>query len=297
MRLMNASHPYRLPQEAWSIAAAAALFASAGLASRYAPPGVPAAVFGVARLLVGGVILAGYLGPRALATALRVLPAAPLAIAAIAMGLFQWSYFAAVDGAGLGAATLISTAVAPVFADCIEAVRRGARLSRARVAMLFLAAGGVGCFSAADGVTAMSVLLAVLSGAAYAAYAAGAAVLEQSRAGGGLASTAIALLCGGLALLPAMDGNAFVILTPSGLAVMAYLGVVATAMAYALFVSGFRGVSAATALAILLLQPAVALFAGAVMLGEPLGPSVLAGAACIALAMAIQVKTSTSTRS
>ena len=107
----------------WYAAGAALLFASAGIASRFAPAGVPAAMLGVVRLLVGGVALATFMGPRALAAALLSLPYMSLAAAALAMALFQWSFFAAIDRAGVGVVSLICVAAGPVFADLLDTAR------------------------------------------------------------------------------------------------------------------------------------------------------------------------------
>jgi drug/metabolite transporter (DMT)-like permease len=81
------------------VGVAAVLFASAGVASRLAPPGISVATFGVARLLVGGVVLAAIGRSRRPAELVSWRAGGLLALAAVAMAGFQWCYFAAVaDG-------------------------------------------------------------------------------------------------------------------------------------------------------------------------------------------------------
>src|SRR5690349_2974771 len=217
------------------VVAASLLFASAGFASRFAPPGVPAALFGVIRLLIGGMILTAFLGPRAVGSALLTLPRAPLVAAAVAMALFQWSYFAAVEAGGVAIATLVSAAASPVFADAIDAFRRRTWPQRNRLAGACLIALGVACLAQSDDATGASLTLSLFAGAAYAGYANSAARLEQGQAGAGIASTATALVFAGLILLPGAASGAAAIFSPRGLLVAAYLGTAATALAYALF--------------------------------------------------------------
>lgn len=272
----------------WCVAASAMLFASASIASRLAPAGVPAALFGVVRLLLGGLFLAGLLGPRAIGGALRGLPRAPLAAAALAMALFQWSYFAAVERAGVGVASLVSAGASPLFADAFALARAGRRpsaafLAEAALTVLGLAIAGYSSMSAA------ATGLSLVSALAYATYTTAAARLERGWTGGGLASTAAALVVAGLVLLPASGGDIAAMFSPSGLLVAAYLGLIATALAYALFVSALRRVSAAGALAILLIQPLAAVLFGATLLGEPISGPVLVAGATIALALAARV--------
>lgn len=270
------------------VAAAALLFASAGFASRFAPPGVPAALFGVIRLLVGGILLAACLGPRAVATALSALPRAPLCMAAVAMALFQWSYFAAVEAGGVAIATLVSAAASPVFADAIDAFCTRTWPDRKRLAGACLVALGVACLAHGNGATGASLMLSLLAGAAYAGYATAAAELEQDKAGGGIASTAISLVFAGMILLPGARPGAAAIFSPQGLLVAAYLGIAATALAYALFATALRQLAPARALAILLLQPLAAVLLGVIFLDEPVSAALLEGVAAISLALAVR---------
>lgn len=290
MGVMKNTPPILTPGRGpWYVAAAAMLFATAGIASRLAPAGAPAAQFGVARLLIGGIVLAAYLGPRAIAGVFPVLPRVPLALAAIAMALFQWSYFAAIDGAGVGVATLISAATSPVVADAMAAACDARRPLWNCLAGACLMALGVSCIAQADGVTATGIAVALLSGAAYAGYTGCTAKLEKSRAGGGLASTALALVSSGLVLLPAARTELLAMFSLAGLLVALYLGIGATALAYALLVTGLKQVSAASALAILMLQPLAAVLLGAAVLGESMNALTLVGMALIAIAHALRV--------
>src|SRR5262245_1383176 len=99
---------------AWSAAAGAVPVASAGLASRSRPADVSAALFGATRLVLGGAALALLPGPRVVGRTLRAMPVLPLAGAALAMALFQWTFFEAVAAAGVAAASVASVGSAPL---------------------------------------------------------------------------------------------------------------------------------------------------------------------------------------
>jgi DME family drug/metabolite transporter len=270
----------------WSVVAAALLFASAGVASSYAPPGAPAALWGEARLLLGGALLGLWLGPPALLGAWASLPRAPLAAAALSMAIFQWSFFAAVQAAGVAVATLASAATPVYFVEAIE-LTRSRRAPRAGfVLAAALCALGLAIL---DRLSGAGVSFALVSALAYAAYASATARLERSRmGGGGLASTAMALLLAGLLLLPAAGGGIAVLVTPAGLLVAAWLGAVATALAYALFVRGLGRMRPSGALAVLSIQAFAAIVAGATLLGEQVDASLLAAGGAFALALVVQ---------
>jgi len=66
-----------------------------------------------------------------------------------------------------------------------------------------------------------------------------------------------------------------------------YLGCVPTALAYALFFTGLRGVAASSAAVIAVLEPVTAAVLGVVVLGQPLGPAGVAGAVFLCAAAAV----------
>jgi DME family drug/metabolite transporter len=67
-----------------------------------------------------------------------------------------------------------------------------------------------------------------------------------------------------------------------------YLGLVATALAYALVIFSLRHLSASRTLTILLAQPLLAIAAGAWLLGEPVNATLAAAAAALAGALALR---------
>lgn len=267
--------PRHAPQR---VIAAALLWASSGVVACVAPAGISAPAFGAARLLVGGAALALAMPPRQLAASLPALLRPQLLVACMAMALFQWSFFAAVSGAGVGIAGLVSAVGAPFFADAFAAAAGRMRLSpQWRIAAL-CGVAGIALLGMSGRVGGAGLAQALLSAFAYAAYTHAVASLERARPAAGLAGTIVALLGAGLMLLPLGAAHLPALLTPRGLAVIAYLGIVATALAYRLYVTGLRQLTPGGALMLLYLQPASAWLMGELILHEHLDRHALPGA-------------------
>lgn len=245
-----------------SILASALLWASAGPACALLPAATGSAAVAAGRLLVGAVALALHAGPRRFAVALPMLPRVPLAAAAVAMALYQWSFIAAVSRAGVAASAFVAAVAAPFFAGAFAALARGAHPGPRWAVAAAVGAAGLCALDASRA----GLALALASGAAYALYTLASARLGQ---GHGLAepATAVALLAAGLALLPAAAGGFGGLPTARTLAITAWLGLGCTALAYRLFAVGLRAVAAGRALALLVAEPIAASLL-AVLLGE-----------------------------
>ena len=256
------------------IAASAALFASAGIVASLGPQGLPASFWGEVRMGLGGLALALALGPRALLAALRSAPPSRLALAAGAMALFQWLFFAGVERSGAMACAWWSATAAPLAARGWELVRGESRAFGPSAASLACFAIGL----ALDGGGAQGLACGVGAGFAYAAYTAAA------RGSSGLASTCLALLAAGAFLLGPSSGTAPAALaTASGLAICGYLALAATALAYWLYVTGLAVVPPSHALAIQLVQPIAATALSAMLLGASIeGADAARAALCLA---------------
>ena len=94
---------------------------------------------------------------------------------------------------------------------------------------------------------------------------------------------AASLLGGALVLCPAFIYPASGLVSVHGVLLTAWLGLVSTALAYALFVRGLRGVPASTAGTLSLAEPLVAVALAVLLLSERLAPISVAGG-CLLLA-------------
>lgn len=269
-----------------AVIAAALLWTSAGWTGDAGPAGLPPIALAEARLLLGGGALLLWLRPSSAWRAMQALPSRRLLQAVIAMAVFQWGFFVAVNALGSGAAILLTTMISPLAAQALAAARGERRLARRwHIAVLLLALAAA---AAANGSPAalLGALAAIASGIAYAVYAGVTAGLQRVAGPDprGLVTTGVALTGAGVLLAPVALRSAWPSLTPQALATLLYLGLAATALAYALFASGLRLLTADRALSLLAVQPVAAL-AGDLLLHRGGGlcviplPAMLAGAA------------------
>lgn len=100
------------------------------------------------------------------------------------------------------------------------------------------------------------------------------------------ATTGFGFTFGGLLLLPlaAPAGLSFAP-DPSSIALVGYLGLAPTALAYVLYFGGLRTVGAGPAALIALLEPLTAAVLGALLLGDRLGGAGILGALLVGIAV------------
>ena len=214
-------------------------------------------------------------------------------VAALALGAgtaaFQTLYFAAVPMVGVAVATLLGLGLAPLFVAAGETLLLGVRHSR-RVGLavgasvaglaLLVAPGG----TAGDGPWLLGCGLAALSAAGYAAVT----LLTRARAGcvdaGTLSAGAFAV--GAVLLAPALAGGGLPADAQS-LGLLLYLGLVPSALAYAMFFTALRTVPATVSAVAVLLEPVTAALLAWVLIGERLGTAGLAGGALVLGAVAV----------
>jgi DME family drug/metabolite transporter len=220
---------------------------------------------------------------------------------------YQACYFVSVALTSLAVATVATVGSAPVLVLAVEAVSARRRppvaslvaIGLAVVGLVLLvgspsgsgagsasgAAGGVGV--PGGGSLALGVLLALVAAAGF-----GALALVGRRPVPGLdrpTTIGLGFTAGGvvLALVAGVTGG--LAFTPGlvSLGLLAYLGWVPTALAYGLFFLGLRGVPASSAAVVAVLEPVTATVLGVVVLGQPLGPLGVLGAAVLCTAAVV----------
>jgi drug/metabolite transporter, DME family len=263
------------------VLAAGVLWGTVGPAQVLAAPSASPVAVGGARIFSGGVILAALVlaaNRRAfLALTRRAWP--PVIAASAATGIFQASFFSAVDRTGAAVATAVVFGLAPVSTGLCERLVLGARLSRRWWAGTACAIGGVALLMVPDSavhVDPAGVALSLLAGTCFGVYTVSAKVLT-GRDVGMAAAVSVTLLAGGAALLPWTLAELPALAAPRSAALVAWLGIAATAAAYMFFVTGLRRVTAATAGTLSLAEPLVATALAIVVLGERMSAPVAAG--------------------
>jgi len=187
----------------------------------------------------------------------------------------------------------VTVGAAPFLAGLLSALLGDHRPSRRWVVTTLLAVSGlvllvgpgVGTSTSVRGIAA-----ALLAGLAFAVYTVAAKRLLV-RGVPPMAAVAVPFLLAGLLLLTLLPtalrdaSDPGRILTPGGAAVIAWLGLGATAAAYLLFTAGLRSVPAVTGTTLALAEPLTATALGLLLLGERLGAAAATGAAVITLAL------------
>ena len=245
----------------------------------------PAAAI-TARLLLGKG--AFRLGRRAIALGLGL---------GLVQAFFQYAYVEAVTNAGVGIATAIELCLAPVFVAAVSVVLLRERPDRfvigaiafAAAGTLVLALNGTSPKFAATFDVGIAWSLACMVG--YASYI----VLVRRLALGIHPLELVALAsAGGFAVL-ALPASQIGLPSLTGVNIIvpavqfAYLALVATCLAYALFVSGVRATSATTGSLGALAMPPTATILAAILLGQVPTLEVLAGQLLLMAAMAVTI--------
>jgi drug/metabolite transporter, DME family len=208
--------------------------------------------------------------------------AAPLRylLSGVGLAACQLGYFAAIPRVGVAVATVIALGAGPVF------IALGAR-ERITSALL-IAVLGLALLVSGDGGSGhgslLGVVFSVLSAAGYALTT----VLNRDQQDP-ITSAFLGFAAGAIILLPlAMTGG--LVPAPVSWPLLAYFGLVPTALAYALFYTGLRAIRASTAAVIALIEPLLAAAIGVLAFDEHLTTLSISGAAVLLAAVLLQAR-------
>jgi DME family drug/metabolite transporter len=246
------------------------------------------------RLTVGGLLIVVFL----LVTGRRwpVGRAAWTRITAIGLlaALYQSCYFTAVALTSVPLATLITIGASPVIVLAVERLA-GRRTGRFAAATTGLALTGLGLLVGLPSGYRQTTVRASAAMALLAAAGFAAVTLVSSRPVPGLDDvtvTGFGFTLGGLVLMPLAQAVGGVGFTPDPaiIGLLIALGTGPTAVAYTLYFRGLRTAAASTGALLTLLEPLTGAVLAAVVLGERLTASGIAGAVIIAAAVVLTVR-------
>jgi DME family drug/metabolite transporter len=203
------------------------------------------------------------------------------------MALYQVCYFAAIARVGVAIAVLVTLCTAPVMVALLSALLLRERLTGAIVLALACALAGTAMLiwvgpetGGARRDTLAGVLLALGSAFGYTMLT----LCSRTLAGRyhPLQPITIGFAAGALLLLPFALATGFVISYPAGgWALLLYLGLAPTALAYVLFLTGIRSITATVASIATLIEPLTSTVLAWLLFGEQLGPLGVFGAALL----------------
>lgn len=270
------------------VIAAAALFGTIGTA-RVLGPEAPSASVGAVRLAIAAGLLVLLAAPHGLASLVAAWRLPAVWIAGLAQAAFNLTFLGAVTRTGVAVGTLVAIGCTPILTGLATRQLSRAWLVATGLALVGLAAllsEGLRC-----GVTVSGVVLALGASASYATFILSSSALATSDIDmtaklAAIFTVAAAALAPALLLWP-LDWSR----TPSGLAMVVYMAVAATVVAYSLFNRGLRSVAPGAAATLGLTEPLVAALLGVVVLHEELSPLSWTGAGVVLLALAVMVRT------
>jgi DME family drug/metabolite transporter len=264
---------------------AAVLFGTTGTAQALGPDSSTPLTVGAGRIVVGGALL----GVLVLAgnSFRRHWPLRLVVLSGIGVAVYQLAFFRAVAETGVAVGAIVAIGSGPVFAGLLERLVDGRWPDRRWLAATVLATTGVGVLTLASASEASlsltGIALALVSGAGYATYTIVAKRLLR------LGHEPIPVMgvsfgLGAVLLLPVLVlGDTAWLRTGDGLALVLYLGIVPTALAYVLFARGLRQLDASEVTTLVLAEPLTATLLGAIVLDERVGAAGAVGA-CLVLA-------------
>jgi drug/metabolite transporter, DME family len=272
------------------VALAAMLWGTAGIASKalYGIEDVPPLVVGFFRLALSVPLLAIWcwlrLGPATFhfpgRDLLRI-----LALGA-SIAVYQVFFFAAVAGIGAALAALITICSGPVLVGLGAVFLLGETFTRRLGVALVLGLVGAGLLVGvpSDGGNLSGILYAAIAALGYAAFVLCSRTLATHDPGKiivvGFGSGAIFIAPFALA-----SGAELGAWSASVWAVLLYIGLVPTALAYLFFFRGMRSTPATAASVLALVEPLTATTLAVVIFGETLGLSAVIGAGFLLIAM------------
>jgi inner membrane transporter RhtA len=230
------------------------------------------------RLALGAVILAAVSRPRLGAVRGQLREALAFGAVLAAMNL---SFYAAIDRIPLGPAVTV---------EFLGPLLLAVAVSRRRLDVVWAVVAGLGVValswqSGASGLDPVGVGLAALAGACWAGYI----VLSQrlGAAAPGLAGLAVAVAAAALVAAPfGLAQGGLRLLEPRTLLLGAAVGLLSSAVPYALELMALRRLAAGTFGILMSIEPAVGALAGLLLLGEGLRPLQVLGIALVCLASA-----------
>jgi DME family drug/metabolite transporter len=249
------------------------------------------------RLLAGGGLIVAVLTLTGRRWPVRRVAWTRIAVNGLLSALFQSCYFAAISLTSVSLATLVTIGGTPVIVTVVEQARGGRALGRAGVITMAMALGGLGLLTGLPGggfsetAVLASTGMALLSAAGFAVVT----LIGTSPVTGldELTLNGFGFSLGGMALLPlaaVLGGGLGFRPSLASAGLLAALGIGPTAVAYTLYFRGLRKASASTAALLSLIEPLAAAVLAALVLGDRLSTTGIAGAVMLLAAVARTVR-------
>ncbi|MCZ4313628.1 EamA family transporter [Comamonadaceae bacterium G21597-S1] len=279
------------------VVAAAMLWGTTGTAQSFAPPQLSSYWVGALRLAVATLFFWPMVWasdrPALAARALRDMPWRGITLAAACMCIYNLAFFAGLRATGVAIGTALALGSGPVWAGLLQAALTRVLPTPAWWLGTGVAVAGVVAMATAEGTAAQvswtGVALCLLAGLSYATYA-----IQNQRMVSGASPAAVTATVFTLAAVLAVPGAALLSGAPQlrgdDVAILVWLGVVSTGIAYLLFSHALRLISAATGVVLALVEPVTAFVLAVVIVGEQPGWAGVLGLAAVLAGLVVVVR-------
>jgi DME family drug/metabolite transporter len=278
---------------------AAVLWGSTGTAQSFASSHLSPYWVGALRLVTACIFFTCYLlltygRGRALIDSAAGLSWPSVLFAGACIASYNLAFFSGIKAVGISAGTAIAIGSGPVWAGLLQAVISRRRPSATWwVGTLLAVTGGSLMLAGGNQVLQLSprgIVLCLLAGLSYASYASANKRLVTS--GIPAVVTFWIFLAAALMSLPA----AFVLsaefsITPGEWAIVIYLGVVPTGIAYLLFSNGLRHISSASGVTLALMEPLTAFLLAILVANERPAVTAYLGLSILLAGLAVVIRT------
>jgi DME family drug/metabolite transporter len=210
--------------------------------------------------------------------------------------VFQFGYFYSAQRAGVALGALVTMGSIPVLTGAAGAFL-GHRITMAWVLSTAVCAAGLVLlgYQGINGGDALGVLAALIAAVGGAGFTLAVKQVIDAGAQSDLAQTVLFLIAGAVMALVAVTTQPVAqLLTPSGLALVAWLGLMTMALPNYLWVRGLGVLSPGVTATLLLGEPLTATVLGVLLLGETLSAAAWGGVALVAAGLAALGLTTTS---
>jgi DME family drug/metabolite transporter len=269
------------------VIAAGICFGTTGTTQALGPDGISSLSIGSARLIVGALFLFLYVKLSKIKSA--PVPRVSLWLSAIGILSYQLTFFSAVKQTGVAIGTVTALGSVPALTGLLDYIIYKQKAAKRWYIATAITTTGIIILGTANGVSDFHLggfLLAIIAGASFGLLA----VTSKRAFTPGVDSTYTMYKVFSLAALlsiPVLLINGFDWLgTIDGAAMIIWLGLIPTALAYILYAKGLQGVKPGVASTLILAEPATATILAAVVLNESINLQGWAGIATVAIGLA-----------
>ncbi|MBQ4132203.1 MAG: EamA family transporter [Desulfovibrionaceae bacterium] len=252
------------------VIAGALCFSTTGTAQALSPEGATPMVIGALRLCVGGLAMLAWCILTRQIPHISSWPKWITLLSALGILVYQLTFFAAVSRTGVAVGTVVAIGTSPIAAGLLGAMFLREKPQKIWYPATAVAIIGLAFLSLSDNIKAdpLGLILALVAGFSYGVYS----VFSKSLAGkySPVQVMTVLFAIGAILITPVFFICPIAwIASPPGILVSLHLGVVTTALAYTLYLSGLKLTPVSAGVTLGLFEPFAAACWGIFLLQEP----------------------------